>query len=46
MARRALERAVQAEASGWWPGYDSAATVLELPGYAYQKMERLAGVEA
>jgi hypothetical protein len=46
MARRALETAVQAEASGWWPGYDSAATVLELPGYAYQRMERLAGVEA
>lgn len=46
MARRALERAVQAEASGWWPGYDSAAQPLELPGYAYQKMERLAGVEA
>jgi hypothetical protein len=46
MARRALELVVQSEASGWWPGYDSAATVLELPGYAYQKMERLAGVEA
>jgi exodeoxyribonuclease VIII len=46
MARRALERAVQAEASGWWPGYDSAAQPLELPGYAYQKMERLAGVAA
>lgn len=44
MARRALEIAVQAEASGWWPGYDSAATVLELPGYAYQRMERLAEV--
>jgi len=44
MARRALETAVQAEASGWWPGYDSAATVLELPGYAYQRMERLAEV--
>jgi exodeoxyribonuclease VIII len=46
MARRALETAVQAEASGWWPGYDSAATVLELPGYAYQRMERLAEVAA
>lgn len=46
MARRALETAVQAEASGWWPGYDSAATLLELPGYAYQRMERLAEVAA
>jgi exodeoxyribonuclease VIII len=46
MARRALERAVQAKASGWWPGYDSAAQPLELPGYAYQEMRRLAGVEA
>jgi exodeoxyribonuclease VIII len=46
MARRALETMVQAEASGWWPGYDSAATVLELPGYAYQRMERLAEVAA
>jgi exodeoxyribonuclease VIII len=46
MARRALELVVQSEASGWWPGYDSAATVLELPGYAYQRMERLAEVGA
>ena len=46
MARRALNMAVQAEASGWWPGYDSAAKPLELPGYAYQRMERLAEVEA
>ena len=46
MARRALNMVVQAEASGWWPGYDSAAKPLELPGYAYQRMERLAGVEA
>jgi hypothetical protein len=46
MARRALELVVQAEASGWWPGYDSAATALELPGYAYQRMQRLAEVEA
>jgi exodeoxyribonuclease VIII len=46
MARRALNMVVQAEASGWWPGYDSAAKPLELPGYAYQRMERLAEVEA
>jgi len=46
MARRALEAAVQAEASGWWPGYNSAAQPLELPGYAYQRMERLAEVAA
>lgn len=46
MARRALDMVVQAEASGWWPGYDSAAKPLELPGYAYQWMERLAEVEA
>jgi exodeoxyribonuclease VIII len=46
MARRALELVVQSEASGWWPGYDSAAKVLELPGYAYQRMERLAEVGA
>jgi exodeoxyribonuclease VIII len=46
MARRALERAVQAEASGCWLGYDSAAQPLQLPGHAYQKMQRLAGVEA
>ena len=46
MARRALELVVQSEASGWWPGYDSAATVLELSGYAYQRMERLAEVAA
>lgn len=42
MARRALDLVVQADVTGWWPGYDSAATVLELPGYAYQRMERLA----
>jgi len=46
MARRALNMVVQAEASGWWPGYDTAAKPLELPGYAYQRMERLAEVEA
>jgi len=46
MARRALNMVVQAEASGWWPGYDSAAKPLELPGYAYQRTERLAEVEA
>ena len=46
MARQALERAVQAEASGCWLGYDSAAQPLELPGHAYQKMQRLAGVAA
>ncbi|MBU6250954.1 MAG: hypothetical protein KGO47_07310 [Cyanobacteria bacterium REEB417] len=46
MARRALDMAVQADASGWWPGYDSAAQPLELPGYAYQRMERLAEVGA
>ena len=42
MARRALDLVVQSDITGWWPGYDSAATVLELPGYAYQRMERLA----
>lgn len=42
MARRALDLVVQADAIGWWPGYDSAAVPLELPGYAYQRMERLA----
>jgi len=46
MARRALDLVVQADASGWWPGYDSAAVPLELPGYAYQRMERLAEVVA
>jgi len=46
MARRALEMVVQSDASGWWPGYDSAAQPLELPGYAYQRMERLAEVAA
>lgn len=46
MARRSLELCVQAAASGWWPGYDSAARPLELPPYAYKQMERLAGVEA
>ena len=46
MARRALNMVVQAEASGWWPGYDSAAKPLELPRHAYQQMERLAEVEA
>ena len=46
MARRALNMVVQAEASSWWPGYDSAAKPLELSGYAYQRMERLAEVEA
>jgi hypothetical protein len=44
--RAGIDRVVQAEASGWWPGYDSAAQPLELPGHAYQKMVRLAGVEA
>lgn len=43
LARRALREAVQAEQSGWWPGYDSALQPLELPGYAYQRMMRLAG---
>jgi hypothetical protein len=46
MARRALNMVVQAEASGWWPGYDTATKPLELPGYTYSRMERLAGVEA
>lgn len=46
MARRALDLVVQADACGWWPGYDSAAQPLELPGYAYQRMERLAEVAA
>ena len=46
MARRALDLVVQADASGWWAGYDSAAQPLELPGYAYQRMERLAEVAA
>jgi hypothetical protein len=44
MARRSLEICVQAEASGWWAGYDSAAQPLELPGYAWKRMERLAEV--
>ena len=44
MARRSLELCVQAEASGWWPGYDSAAQPLELPPYAWKQMERLAGI--
>jgi len=46
MARRALDQVVQSDASGWWPGYDSAAQPLELPGYAYQRMERLVEVVA
>jgi hypothetical protein len=41
-----INRVIQAESSGYWPGYDSAAKPLELPGYAYQRMERLAEVEA
>jgi hypothetical protein len=44
--RAGIDRVVQAEASGWWPGYDTAAQPLELSGYASQKMQRLAGVEA
>lgn len=42
MARKALDLCVQCEASGWWPGYDSAAQLLELPPYAWKRMERLA----
>lgn len=41
MARRALDLCVQAEASGWWHGYDSAAQPLQLPAYAWRRMERL-----
>jgi hypothetical protein len=44
MARRSLELCVQAAASGWWPGYDSATQPLELPPYAWKQMERLAGI--
>lgn len=44
MARRSLEICMQAEASGWWAGYDSAAQPLELPPYAWRRMERLAEV--
>ena len=41
MARKALDLCVQCEASGWWPGYDSAAVPLQLPAYAWTRMERL-----
>jgi len=44
--RAGIDRVVQAEASGCWLGYDSAAQPLQLGPYAYQKMQRLAGVEA
>jgi hypothetical protein len=40
--RRAFERAVQAEASGWWAGYDTAAKPLELAPYGYTRLARLA----
>lgn len=39
-ARWCLDRVVQAEASGWWPGYSTAAQPLELPGYFYQKVHQ------
>lgn len=40
--RRALERAVQAQAIDWWAGYDTAAKPLELPPYGYTRLGRLA----
>lgn len=35
-ARRCLDRVVQAQASGWWPGYSTAAQPLQMPAYYYQ----------
>ena len=46
MARRALAIVVQAEASGYWPGYSTAAQPLELSTYECQRMARLAEVGA
>jgi hypothetical protein len=40
LARKAIDAIVQAQVTGYWPGYDTAATPLQIPGYAYQKMLR------
>jgi hypothetical protein len=42
VVRQGIDRVVQAEITGWWPGYDTAAKPLELPGYGYTRLQRLA----
>lgn len=44
--RAGINRVVQAEASGYWPGYSTAAQPLELSTYEFQRMARLAEVGA
>jgi hypothetical protein len=46
VVRQGIDRVVQAEITGWWPGYDTAAKPLELPGYGYSRLQRLAEVLA
>lgn len=40
LARKAIDAIVQSQITNYWPGYDTAATPLQIPGYAYQKMLR------